>query len=230
MKYILCLFICISTYASELNLIVAGQSNAVGYTDAYWGSSYGLYTFNPTNNSFVNAFDPFPFFENPTPGGASPWILLGVFLKDKWPIINFVGHGKPGQPISYWDIGQVGWTQLQSNIQNSNLSFDAFIWYQGEADSTPDLCNNYFNKITNLLTRIRSITGKPALKMYVIELACDNPNFDNLRKVQRKFCDSDDGCILIPSADTPTQDGSHPNSYGQFLLALRLSKVIKGLK
>src|SRR6185436_15022942 len=59
------------------------------------------------------------------------------------------------------------WPALASGLHGPRR---AFVWWQGESDSTPDLLASYELKLVNLIARVRQENGDPTLLVVLVKV------------------------------------------------------------
>lgn len=201
--------------ASDIKVIVAGQSNAVGYCPGTVDANPAVLAYDPAQGKYVTAVDCLPFWESQYPGYRGPWVTLGKLLLKQYNHVYLTGGGHGGEPISYWDVGQPGWTALAANIAASGTDAQFFIWYQGESDASP-LNTAYAANLAALIARVRALTNNPTLPALIVQLE-DQPGvagWPEIQAAQYAYVTSDDHAFLIQTIGFPVQAGSVPHLTG----------------
>ncbi len=232
------LILTFSCLASDLKIIIAGQSNAVGYGIGLpLPSDPNVLSWSTLSNSFVSKADTLPFFEDRTPDDGnhqSAWPTLGKLLLKNYSTIRFTGAGAGGKPISYWDVGQPGWIVLAANIRASGLDANWLVWYQGEADSIDQAhVDAYKVKLTDLFGRIRGLVDNPNLNIVVVQLEDTDNRYgtlaflSQLKVIQYNYCANDDHAFLVQTIGCETQfDNVHLSPNGCNQLARGIAKLM----
>ena len=171
---------------SEINIILAGQSNAIGRNDELEGQPSDLSPdgVNP-NASYYNGTTFLPYalnmnLQGDNVGGWGIEYRVAKYLGDKYDKpINLLKCALGGSNIGEngsWDHGEDGtighMTQLLiDSINSSAKTYDVLIWIQGENDATTaELGDAYEDNLTKFLARVRLDVNQPILNVIVVKL------------------------------------------------------------
>lgn len=120
-------------------------------------------------------------FDKPKVAGVGPGLSFGVAMAEANPNvrIGLVPCAVGGTSIDKWQPGAYDeatkthpWDDALPRIQNATRAgaVKGMLWHQGEADSDPTATAAYLPKLTELIGRVRTLTGQPALPVVVGEL------------------------------------------------------------
>lgn len=127
------------------------------------------------------------------------------------------GFAEGAQPISYWDVGANGWTQLNAAIAGHS-ELRAFIWFQGETDNGGDMAT-YTAKLVNLISRVRLSIGTN-LEVFLTLL---NPQYVGSNGAIASACAQIANCALIHTADLEwAADNIHLDNVGADAYVVRV--------
>lgn len=228
------LMCCFSGFSSDIKIIVSGQSNAVGLGNGVpLPVDQNILSWSPQSSAFVAATDPLPFWEAPI--NTSAWPTLGRLLLKQYSNVYFTGSGHGAEPLSYWDVGQPGWTYLSTNILASGTDANWFIWYQGEADAQTGNAD-YANKLADFIGRVRALVKNPSLNVIIVQIetigvfnAVNFPFCAQIQQAQYNYTLTDDHAFLVQTLGFALQfDGVHLTQDSQNMLARACAKQILG--
>ena len=120
-------------------------------------------------------------FDKPKVAGVGPGLSFGVAMAEANPNvrIGLVPCAVGGTAIRYWQPGAYDeatkthpYDDAVLRIQNAMRCgvVRGMLWHQGEADSNPASAAAYLPKLTELIGRVRTLVGQPALPVVAGEL------------------------------------------------------------
>lgn len=130
-----------------------------------------------------------------------------------------------GQPITTWDVGNVGWTNIVNAVAAVGGKVAGMLWYQGEQDAANNTSySTYLLKLASLHSRVAALVGRTAaeFKFGLVVLgatAADGGyalNMSGIRAAQVYYANNTPGAFLAASNhDCRTTDSIHvhPSSY-----------------
>jgi len=130
------------------------------------------------------------------------------------------GFSEGAQPISYWDVGANGWTQLAAAIAGKNTA-KAFVWFQGETDGLNGVTTAaYQAKLTDLIARVRAIT-RANLPILLTQISTLEAPFAPINAAITAAAASS-GVYVIPTSDLSWGDTRHLDNAGATAWAQRV--------
>ena len=203
----------------ENAIVVSGQSLATSLTHGTLdGSTYPIiqtkqfatYTRNINDNPAIN-----DALQLRTTGHSIGTIALNENLTTQRDI---VGYNYGAKPISWWDDGSDGWTDLIAGLDAIG-SFNDFVWIQGTADvllNTQKVA--YQAKLQSLFDRLKTrYTGswKFHVAIHARNLDASNPTRKmNIRNAQADFAAANADAYQIAPLAVSQYDFYHPNGEG----------------
>ncbi len=229
-------------------LLLAGQSNMGGTGNA---ADLPPEMTNQTNVWFDNATPTGSGTTNWTvlgsSGGFGPEVGCGYIVARALPHeqIAVVKDSAAATGIDYWRLaGQAGFVSLTDRIalvrqrleaqqlagEISGFRYAGFFWMQGEAEANAGISGpglDYFNRITDLVQKVRLATGVSNLPVVVGRthggITINNQrDLINVRSNQVAFAEADPYATWVDTDDFGLQDGLHLNSPGSLWLGTRM--------
>lgn len=186
--------------------------------------------------------------------GMGPEIAFGALLAQASPDhqIALVKVSRAATGLGYWGTpGNAGHDALMSRIDTAaawldaavaagsipSWSFDGFLWFQGEneADGALSPSTTYAADFTDLVTRVRTRAGSPALPVVLgrISILLDpalggpvnQPQLDNVRAAQVAWADARPEAAWIDTDDLTLVDAFHFGSAGQLAIGRRFARA-----
>src|SRR5690625_2526419 len=117
-------------------------------------------------------------FDKPKVVGVGPGLSFGMEMIKTYPnkTIGLVPCAVGGTRINKWTEGAYDkatdthpWDDAVIRIKEAMKSgkVEGLIWHQGEGDSTPERAEVYLENLSDLIARVRKLTGEPNLPVVV---------------------------------------------------------------
>lgn len=231
--------------------LLMGQSNMAGrgaITPALSAvGSPAVYMLNAVGE-WVPARHPV-HFDKPKAAGVGPGLSFGVALAaaDSSVRIGLVPCAVGGTSINKWQPGAYDEATQTHPYDDAARRITAamrcgvvkgLIWHQGETDSNPAAAAAYLPKLTELIGRVRTLTGQPTLPVVVGELGRFKENYQPFNAQLRKLpptvphtaVATSEG--LVDKGDQTHFDGASADEYGRRYAArmLALQQVASAAK
>lgn len=224
----------------EINIIIAGQSNAVSRNDETDGIPADL----PSNGFIANAKywdgDSFENFtlnmniqgDNLGGYGIEYRIAKSILDSNKAKKVNILKYALGGSRIGEngdWNISNGSLTTaIKNEASQSGKTYNYFIWIQGENDSTTSSLANAYE--TNLTGFINHIEANINLDKFIIVKLADFPAYPSgatpfLNIVQQAQTDVSNDMprqMVIPPNPSTYMDQIHYDSDGINALAIKI--------
>ncbi len=208
--------------------IISGQSNACGR------AALPALKIDPRVTIWDAAARKWAPAADPLPGmgskGFGPWHAAALGVAKYNVQIRLAGYAQGGQPISHWDEGQRGWRGLSASIKSAGKGAGVFLWYQGENDGATGMdAATYQKKLGELVRRVRSAAGNPAMIAVIVQLGewkNSRGDFMPIREGQRLYCESDPRAILVTALGRTMKDYVHLDRAGQIELGGEIARAL----
>ncbi|MEJ7658254.1 MAG: sialate O-acetylesterase [Hymenobacter sp.] len=120
-------------------------------------------------------------FDKPKAVGVGPGLSFGIDMTEAGPAIKIglVPCAVGGTSINKWQPGAYDeatktrpYDDAVARIENAKRCgvVKGMLWHQGESDSSPEAAASYLPKLVELISRIRTLAGQPALPVVAGEL------------------------------------------------------------
>lgn len=229
--------------------IIAGQSNAAGYGRGPGHDPPGLGVHILKNNEQWDiAAHPLndttgsthPNMENANPG-HSPYLRFAKDLQQQlgYPI-GLIQTSLGGSPLSAWNPREGGDAPLFENLMHccslAGGHVRGMVWYQGESDCGPGLCETYEERFATFVSALREELGNPSLPVIVAQLnrylgeqdGEGHRGWSIVREAQR--CAPKIGSVaVVSSMDLSISDPIHTSTSGNILLGSRKARAALGM-
>ncbi|GAB3905245.1 sialate O-acetylesterase [Mucilaginibacter boryungensis] len=223
--------------------ILMGQSNMAGRgpitEDIANEHNDRVYMFTK-DKQWVPAKHPL-HFDKPKVAGVGPGLTFGITIAQAYPEvkIGLIPCAVGGTPIEHWVPG------AYDQATNTHPYDDAVeritaamkygiikgvIWHQGESNSRPDKAKVYLAQLSELIQRIRTLTGNPNLPFVVGELGRYRQAYANINTQLAKLPDMipytavSTSENLVHKGDTTHFDGPSAQEMGR-RMAVQMLKI-----
>lgn len=209
---------------------VTPELSAVGSPAVYMLSALG---------QWVPAHHPV-HFDKPTVAGVGPGLSFGMALAaaDPGVRIGLVPCAVGGTSINKWQPGAFDEATQTYPYDDAARRITVamrygvvkgMIWHQGEADSNPAAAAAYLPKLTELIGRVRALTGQPKLPVVAGELGRFKENYQTFNAqllklpptVPHTALATSEG--LVDKGDHTHFDGASADEYGRRYAAQMLA-------
>ena len=217
---------------------VAGQSNAAGYGKGVMPDPPDIRVHVKRNSGRwdmashpLNDATDAPDCPNAPMGqtGTSPFLAFGRRHADHTGApVGLLPCAQGGSPIRHWDPEQDGFLlrNMISKIKRAGGA-DAVFWYQGCADASGELAQNYAASFENVVSFTRKALGCE-IPFYTFQLNrynaphdCDG--WDIVRQAQRLTARRLNRVYILPTCDLTLSDEIHLSSASNAALGERLA-------
>ncbi|WP_436832754.1 sialate O-acetylesterase [Parapedobacter sp. DT-150] len=156
--------------------ILMGQSNMAGrgtISDEYSSQGHPSVLMFDERGEWVAARHPL-HFDKPKVAGVGPGLTFGMAMAeaDSGAVIGLVPCAVGGTPIAKWAPGAYDEStdthpyddavrRIEKALETGTIK--GVIWHQGESDSDEAAAQVYLDKLGELIGRIRTVVGNPAL-------------------------------------------------------------------
>jgi hypothetical protein len=171
-------------------------------------------------------------FDKPQAVGVGPGLSFGIAMAAANPTvkIGLVPCAVGGTSIAKWQVGAYDeatkthpYDDAVLRIQNAMRCgvVKGMLWHQGESDSNPAAAAAYLPKLAELIDRVRTLTGQPALPVVAGELGRFKENGLNFNAQLLKLPALVPHTAVVTSegltdkGDQTHFDGASANTYGQ---------------
>lgn len=214
--------------------VIAGQSNSIG-------TGHGEVTEEPQMG--VHVFRDCRYWDIATHplyasrGHHGPFVAFAKRLKKSlnYPI-GLIPCAVGGSRLSRWLLEEDGdlYREMISTINNRQIK--GILWYQGESDAVYCEADNYYNRFSSFVAKIRKDTKNPNLPIFTVQLHRHTDDFINgelideqydlIREAQRKAAKQIENVYVIPSIDAGRlSDGIHNSKTANMLIGERLARL-----
>lgn len=243
--FLIIAFISKISFAASIDVyIIAGQSNAVGggkvnqLPSTIKTSYQNAKVWNYTNNSI----EPYELGINTNllhnwTGTFGPEAALAANIvtknKNDFIILKYAYSGSSMHTDWNPDTGGYLYTGLMKAINDLNkkasdekiiLNYKAMFWMQGEADVAPEYSLYYPQRLSTLITNIRSKVKNNSLPIILGQVMGNRTDTTttNFHHQQESFVEKDNYATLVPTYDLSLEnDNLHYNTEGQIELGNR---------
>lgn len=235
--------------ARELNFVLIGQSNMMGWTESKFQELPNWMKTKPRNVRFYQHGQQMDFSEQPG-GRIGPEVAFSKFIAAYYPgrRINIIKLAIGGTSIYDWakiwnprlsfrmtgsripnSLYALLKRQIElSGILNNGKKISAFLWMQGERDARfPQAANAYLGNITALINDLRQEYNSPRARFILGRI---NPPSDHrpavniIRRAQEQVAARVRATHYITTDDLPkAKDRVHYNTQGQIRLGRRFA-------
>lgn len=224
--------------------VIAGQSNASGTGTGYVEDppTLGVHLFG-NDEQWKLACHPLedatrtrhPITVHGVFQGHSPWLAFGRRLKTElgYPI-GLIPTAMGGAPLSRWLPGPEGdlYANMLDMVRLTGGGLRGVVWYQGESDCAPGVCENYAQRFGEFVAGVRRDLRQPDLPIVTAQLgryALAGEDVERhrcwtrLREEQRRAASGLPGIELIPAIDLPLCDEIHLSASANVALGHRFA-------
>jgi hypothetical protein len=191
--------------------LLMGQSNMAGrgkLTDENRAVSDPKVFMLNKDQKWVTAKHPLHF--DKSVAAVGPGLAFGMEMKKftKKRAIGLVPCAVGGTSINHWVPGAYDkatdshpWDDAEVRIKEAMKTgtIRGVIWHQGESDSHPDSAALYMNKLENLITRVRALTGNPGLPFVAGELGRYKESYSPINAVLAGLPEKVRGTAVVSS-------------------------------
>jgi sialate O-acetylesterase len=123
---------------------------------------------------------------------------------------------------------------MMNRIQFAGGKIKGILWYQGENECDPKLCDNYEGQTLNLIDSIRRDVNDPCLPFIYVQIARLRFNglgegnaraWEKVRESQRRIMSLRPNVYMVATGDLPLDDLVHISCEGQQRLGRRLGEM-----
>ncbi|WP_448697838.1 sialate O-acetylesterase [Mucilaginibacter sp. AW1-3] len=230
--------------------ILIGQSNMAGrgpITDELKNESNDRVLMLTKDLKWVVAKHPL-HFDKPKVAGVGPGLAFGIQIAEAYPgaKIGLIPCAVGGTPIEHWLPGAYDqstdthpWNDAVIRITEAMKYgvIKGVVWHQGESNSSPERAKLYLDQLTELINRVRTLTGNANLPFVVGELGRYRAVYANINtelaklpvKVPFTAVATSEG--LVHKGDTTHFVGSSAEELGKRFAVqmLKIQKLQQGL-
>ncbi len=211
--------------------ILSGQSNACGRGKLPGPTpDPSVQMIDLKTRKWITAKEPLAMMN----GSVGPWLAAAIETAKGGIPVRVLGYASGGKPISFWKKGAQGWQQLEANVKAYGKGAGVFLWYQGETDASQGMKEDeYRTKLTDLVHRVRALSGNPQLLTVIIQLGLwknKTGDFMPIREAQRRFVCSDPQALLVPALGRKAGDYVHLSTPGYTELGREISHALMGVR
>ena len=219
--------------------LIAGQSNAAGYSrdyapdppsmDVHLYRNRGRWDLacHPMNESTGAGS---PANEEMGVPGVSPYLSFGkLFARTSGCPVGLVQAALGGSPISRWSPkdGDLYRNMLQK-IRETHGQYAGILWYQGCADCNPKDAPLYYSRFAEMVTALRKELNCQ-IPFFTFQLnrmvgAAEDDCWGMVREAQRKAALEIPGVFVLPTTNCPLSDSIHNSAAANLLLGEKLAK------
>lgn len=219
--------------------IIAGQSNAGGFTGGYiedapeigvhmftWANRWRLAS-HPLGNGW----------------GHSPFLYFGKTLKRTLGVpIGLIPLAIGGSPLCAWNPAEGEaplYRRMMETLAVMKDSVKGMIWYQGCTDTNDDAtASTYDSRFCDFAERLRQDLGREDLPVILVQLNRQRPVEPNaahdrrwsiVREQQRIIPRKLAHAAVVPALDLSLSDGIHTSVEGNMVLGQRLADTALGM-
>lgn len=223
--------------------IIAGQSNASGYSRDYIQDephlcvhlfrNRGIWDLasHPMNES--TAAGSLPNEEMGIPG-PSPYLSFAKELYEftKCPV-GLIQTALGGSSIVQWnpDTGDLYQNMLRK-MKETGKNYKGILWYQGCSDTEPEKGAQYYDNFKQLVLSIREFLGK-TIPFFTFQLnrqfnGLHNDGWGMVREAQRKAAEDLKNVYILSTTNCSLCDGIHNTAQANVVLGKKLAEQYKG--
>ncbi len=221
--------------------VIAGQSNSSGHgkDSAYDPPETGVHLYrnrqqwdlacHPMNESTFAAHVPNAEIRV---CGVSPYLSFGKCLKriSHYPV-GLISAAIGGAPISRWDPDQNGdlFRNMIDRIQKCGGIAAGILWYQGCADTFPDIANQYLSCFKNVVKKTREALGYE-IPFFTFQLnrqigGAHDECWGMVRDSQRKASHQVPSVYILPTLHCSLCDHIHNSAHANVMLGEKMAKL-----
>lgn len=214
--------------------LLMGQSNMAGrgkITEELKKLQHANVQMLDSNYKWIPAKHPV-HFDKPKVAGVGPGLSFGIAMADANPSvrIGLVPCAVGGTSIGKWAPGAYDkatnthpYDDAVKRIQEAMKYgvIKGVIWHQGEANSGGEGSKTYISKLTELIDRVRTLTGNANLPFVAGELGYFKPHYQNINTVLKELPQKSYNTAVATSeglkdkGDATHFDGSSANELGK---------------
>lgn len=219
--------------------LIAGQSNAAGYSKDYAMDppDLNVHLFrnrgkwdlacHPMNESTL-AGD-IPNTEMGIPG-VSPYLSFGkVFQHFSHSPVGLIQTALGGSPLSRWTppSGDL-YLNLLSRISLTGGQYAGVLWYQGCSDTTPEDADMYGERFASMVNSLRKHLGYE-IPFFTFQLnrqigAEHDECWGKVREAQRRAALELPSVYILPTTNCSLSDGIHNSAHANVMLGEKLAR------
>ncbi|MDD4849290.1 MAG: sialate O-acetylesterase [Gemmiger sp.] len=217
--------------------IIAGQSNAAGYSRDYAPDppSMAVHLYrnrgcwdiatHPMNES--TGAGSLPNEEMGIPG-VSPYLSFAKrFSQMSGRPVGLVQTALGGSPISRWLPAGDLYGNMMQKVTETQGQFAGVLWYQGCNDTAMELAPHYLQNFTTLVNAMRQALGY-TVPFFTFQLnrMVGDPNHEGwalVREAQRQAADQLEKVYLLPTTNCALADAIHNSAAANLVLGEKLA-------
>ncbi|HLT93586.1 MAG TPA: sialate O-acetylesterase [Membranihabitans sp.] len=181
-------------------------------------------------------------FDKPSVIGVGPSLSFGFYMarKHKKERIGLVPCAVGGTSIELWTPGAYDdvtgthpWDDAEWRIREAMKHgiVKGVIWHQGESDARPDRAERYIANLTELIDRLRRLTGNPQLPVVVGELGQYREVYQTINQILAEVPQNIPyTAVAVSKGLSPMEDGTHFTAKSAHKLGLRMAHQMHTLE